>query len=261
MDCDIIRDLLPLYADGLASEASSSQIEEHTAHCPACKKLLNEMTAPLEPEPEDEEQRIMRIFQDQRRKWRRKTLLSWAAVLMAVVLVVWGIMEIRYSGEELFVSSTNEERILREMPGIALTDAEKELAKTILEVPMIRDALREDYTDFTVFKTADAVGYFSSVLPEDANIVEIAVIGYSVFFSYTVDNIYTIIEYNDVDMTGHIDTIHKSVAVSPLEEIGSDGVLGDVDTIYELTYDVGTGSSKYQKIKSRHMWFSFLDMS
>ena len=40
-----------------------------------------------------------------------------------------------------------------------------------------------------------------------------------------------------------------------------DGVLGDVDAVYELTYDAATGISRYQKIKSRHMWFSFLDFS
>lgn len=263
MECDIIRDLLPLYADGLTSEASSCRIQEHTARCPDCKKLLEEMTAPLESEPEDEEQRVMRILQDQYRKQRRKTILTWAGVLLAFVLVIWGMMEIRYSGEEFFVSSTNEERILKEVPALALTDAEKELAKTILEVPLIRDTLRDDYTDstVTVFKPDDAVGYFASILPEDAKIVEIAVIGHSVYFSYTVGNVYTIIAYNDVDMTGYIDTIHKSIALYPPDEIGKDGVMDDVDAVYELTYDVATGISRYQKIKSRHMWFSFLDFA
>lgn len=261
MNCDIIRDLLPLYADGMASEASSRHIEEHTAQCPACKKLLEEMTTPLEQKPEDEEQRVMRILQNHYRKQRRKTILTWVAALLAVVLVIWGVMEIRYSGEEIFVSSTNEEKLLKEMPGLAPTDAEKELAKTILEVPMIRDALREDYTDFTTLNTIDAAAQFASILPEDAKIMEISVIGYSVYFSYTVKNVYTIISYNDADMTGHVDTICKTIAVSPLDEIGSDGVLGDVRAVYELTHDVATGISRYQKIKSRHMWFSFLDFS
>ena len=101
MECDIIRDLLPLYADGLASEASVSQIEEHTAHCPACQKLLREMTAPMEPDPEDEERRVMGILQNHYKKLRRKTILSWVAALLAVALAIWGIMELRYSGEEI----------------------------------------------------------------------------------------------------------------------------------------------------------------
>lgn len=260
MNCDIIQDLLPLYADGMTSEASSRHIEEHIRTCPECRRLRDEMCAPLEPEPEDEDQKIMRILQDQYKKQRRKTLLTWACVLLAFVLVVWGMMEIRFSGEEIFVSSTNEEKILKEMPALALTDAEKELAKTILEVPMIRDALSEDFTDPTVLNPNDAAGYFSSIMPEDANVIEIAVIGPGVYFSYTVGNIYTIIEYSDVDLTGHVDAIYKCVAVSSMEEIGNDGMLGDVDAVYELTYGVGTGIIRCQKIKSRHMWFSFLDM-
>ena len=258
-DCELIRDLMPLYADDQASDVSRRYIEEHTAHCPACKKLLQQMCAPLEPEPEDEEQRVMRILQNHRRKQRRKTLLALGCVLLAFIMVVWGMMEIRFSGEEIYVSNTKEERILREMPEIALTDAEKELSKTILKVPLIREALRDDYSEPTVFAPNDAAGYFASIMPEDAKIVEIAVVGHCVYFSYTVKNIYTIIGYNDVDMTGHVDTITKTVAESPLDEIGTDGVLGDVKVVYELAYDAATDMARYQKIKSRHMWFSFLD--
>lgn len=261
MNCDIIRDLMPLYADGMASEASRRQIEEHTAQCPACKKLLDEMTAPLEPQPEDGEQKIIRILQAQRKKQRRKALLTWAGLLLALVLVCWCILEVSFSGEELFTSSTNEERILNEMPALALTDAEKALAQTILEVPLIRDALRDDYADPVVLNPGDASGCFSSILPEDANIMEIAVNGHAVSFSYTVGNVYTLMVYNDPDMTGHIDTIFKSIAVSALDEIGNNGVLGDVDAVYELTYDVATGNSRYQKNRSRHMWFGFLELS
>ncbi|MBQ8236784.1 MAG: zf-HC2 domain-containing protein [Oscillospiraceae bacterium] len=255
-DCELIRDLMPLYADDQTSDVSRQYIEEHTARCPACKKLLQEMCTPMEPEPEDRTEQILEML---RRKQRRKTLLTLASVVLAVIIAVWGFLEIRYSGELIYTASTNEEKILKEMPGLAPTDAEKELAKTILEVPMVRDALREDVSDFTIFKTDDAVGYFASILPEDAKIVEIAVMGHSVYFSYTIGNVYTIIAYNDADMTGHVDTISKTVAVSPLDEIGDDGVLGDVDAVYELTHDVATDISRYQKIKSRHMWFSFLD--
>ena len=43
-------------------------------------------------------------------------------------------------------------------------------------------------------------------------------------------------------------------------KIGKDGNLGNVDTVYELVYGVGIGTIRCQKLKSRHMWFSFLDM-
>ena len=259
MNCEIIRDLLPLYADGLASEASRRKIEEHTAQCPDCKKLLNEMTAPMEPEPEDEEQRVMRILQAQRKKARRKTLLTWAGVLLAFVLVVWGMMEIRFSGEEIFVSSTNEEKILKEMPALALTDAEKELAQTILEIPEVRDAIESDQ-DSTTLNLNVVSPYFDAILPENGRFTEIFVFGHSIFISIIDGKQYTCLQYTDVDMTGHIDSVAKTLAISTLDEIGEDGNLGDVKVVYELVHAVGTSLTRCQKIKSRHMWFSFLDM-
>ena len=255
-DCELIRDLMPLYADDQTSDVSRQYIEEHTARCPACKKLLQEMCAPMEPEPEDRTEQILEML---RRKQRRKTLLTVVSVVLAVIITVWGFLEIRYSGELIYTASTNEEKILKEMPGLALTDAEKELAKTILEVPLIRDALREGDSDSISLNTDEAVDSFSSILPEDAQIIDIFIIDHSVWFSYAVKNVYTCITYSDADRTGYIDTIFKTVAVSPLDEIGADGILGDVDAVYELNHDVATDISRYQKIKSRHNWFSFLD--
>lgn len=38
MKCETIRDLLPLCLDGLASEESRREVEEHLAGCPACRE-------------------------------------------------------------------------------------------------------------------------------------------------------------------------------------------------------------------------------
>ena len=41
--CDIIQDLLPLYADGCLSEASAKLVDEHLAECEECKTTLAQM--------------------------------------------------------------------------------------------------------------------------------------------------------------------------------------------------------------------------
>ena len=43
LECDVIRDLLPLYAEKLASPASSALVEQHLAACPACRAELERM--------------------------------------------------------------------------------------------------------------------------------------------------------------------------------------------------------------------------
>ena len=46
MNCDIVKDLIPLYIDGCCSEESSKIVEEHIRDCGDCKKLLDDMKTP-----------------------------------------------------------------------------------------------------------------------------------------------------------------------------------------------------------------------
>lgn len=48
MNCDVIKDLIPLYIDGCCSEESTSAVKEHLAHCQACSALAEEMSAEME---------------------------------------------------------------------------------------------------------------------------------------------------------------------------------------------------------------------
>lgn len=49
LSCGVARDLMPLYAEGLAGEESREALERHTAQCPDCAARLAAMTAPEEP--------------------------------------------------------------------------------------------------------------------------------------------------------------------------------------------------------------------
>lgn len=42
-NCEIIKDLLPLYVDRLTSEESNKLIEEHINACDKCKEMLENM--------------------------------------------------------------------------------------------------------------------------------------------------------------------------------------------------------------------------
>ena len=51
LSCDVIRDLLPLYADRAASADTAALVEEHLASCPACREELGRLGAALPAEP------------------------------------------------------------------------------------------------------------------------------------------------------------------------------------------------------------------
>ena len=104
MNCDIVRDLLPLYEDGLCSEESRKAVEEHLKSCEACRKLLPEGPAEAGQEPAAAEgsaaesgvlQGISREWKRQkRRSWRRGILLGMAlllgfALLARPLLMIW----------------------------------------------------------------------------------------------------------------------------------------------------------------------------
>lgn len=42
-DCEVIRDLLPLYADDACSEQSRALVSEHLLDCPACRDMLHKL--------------------------------------------------------------------------------------------------------------------------------------------------------------------------------------------------------------------------
>lgn len=48
MNCNIVKDLIPLYIDGCCSEESKKIVKEHIENCTSCKQLFDEMNAPTD---------------------------------------------------------------------------------------------------------------------------------------------------------------------------------------------------------------------
>ena len=68
IECDLVADLLPIYIDGKASDASKKFLEEHIKTCEECKEIYEAMTADMElPKPEKRKRRfkiptLLKIF-------------------------------------------------------------------------------------------------------------------------------------------------------------------------------------------------------
>ncbi len=46
MDCNMVKDLIPLYIDGCCSAESKKAVEEHMEECDSCRKLYEDMNTP-----------------------------------------------------------------------------------------------------------------------------------------------------------------------------------------------------------------------
>lgn len=88
MKCNIVRDLLPLYFEGLCSEETKRQLEEHTEHCTECRELMQSLKTEQEwPDQNPEWKKSIAPLNKIRKKVRRKNGLIILCVLLLLLSV------------------------------------------------------------------------------------------------------------------------------------------------------------------------------
>ena len=89
LDCEIVRDLLPSYVDGLTSGVTNRAVEAHIESCSGCTEALRRMREPERrgPAPPAELDYLKKV----RRRSGRKAVLSaaGAAVLILALICIW----------------------------------------------------------------------------------------------------------------------------------------------------------------------------
>lgn len=86
--CAVVRDLLPLYIDGVCSAASVAMVEAHLADCPACRQLATDLkAAEIETEMDAEKAGVLARHQRAQRRtaWRAGAII--AGLLMIPVMI------------------------------------------------------------------------------------------------------------------------------------------------------------------------------
>lgn len=85
VSCNIVRDLLPLYAEGLVSPDTEKMVHDHLITCNTCTKELAMLKKPL-PLPVMVDSR--KLYRLRNAIWRRFAL-GVIAVSAVVMLAVW----------------------------------------------------------------------------------------------------------------------------------------------------------------------------
>lgn len=85
--CDIVRDLLPLYHDGVVSEASKTVIEDHLAECEPCKKEYEELLLdlPIQSSNNNTKSKFKALIS--RQKTKRICILITSIILTCVLVL------------------------------------------------------------------------------------------------------------------------------------------------------------------------------
>lgn len=84
VNCGIVEDLLPLYADNVCSEQSRQAVEAHLQECGKCRKLMEIAgivpVIRMEPDRPAADRAVKRGFRKIRLRW-------WVSILLVIVLI------------------------------------------------------------------------------------------------------------------------------------------------------------------------------
>ena len=84
MKCEIIKDLLPSYIDGLTSAESNAEIEEHLETCQECREALDQMKADVHVQNVELNKQSINPF----KKLNKRVLQSIVITFTACILLV-----------------------------------------------------------------------------------------------------------------------------------------------------------------------------
>lgn len=91
ISCEIIKDLLPLYHDGVCSNESKAMIEEHLACCDRCKTELQAMDDVLPINNTEQNLKEAEAVQKLSKQWKKgmfKSLLKGMFITILSIAIV-----------------------------------------------------------------------------------------------------------------------------------------------------------------------------
>ena len=245
MNCDVIRDLLPLYMDELTSPNTNQQIEAHLQSCPACRDTLAKLSTPIETCHSENIDYIKPL----RKHLRKRRIQNLCIILLVPILILlfrWIHIQIHFPEYNSHVDTTNPTFILKKEPRAELTLDEIELARILFSHPAVQEAFPEE--GYIPLEPSLVKDVLLDYLPENADISGITLLDDYMILSYQHNGTISCLEYSDPDHTGFVDLIQKTVATPEKS--------GDVKYFYIAKYNTATRETEYERWSTYRNWFS-----
>ena len=275
MTCEVIRDLLPLCADGVASEESRAAVDAHIRTCDKCRTLYESMCAPVEAKPTEKEADYMAAVKRQKRANCRFLFLVYGITLGVVLLVL-----LFWKGDQLLRDQVWRQeatiltpgQVAEEMPQALLTREEKELAKVIFFLPEVQDAF-EDGQAAAVGTHLPEELYRELMIqagfdPDSVKHGYADIMGRTVVLDWYNDEYRCILEFIDADESGCADVLRKTTSARVPQEGVQTGIPHDIP-VYTAEINaalIGAAEDKsmedlntvYEKSVQKRDWLYFL---
>jgi hypothetical protein len=123
ISCNVIRDILPLYVENMASQDTRDIVEEHIASCEKCKKRLEEMRT-FEEMPVDTDIAPLRNIQNTLRRNKLQTI-----IFSVMVTLVFAVVTMAYLTTPAYISyNENAVSIIEKDDGTVLLNFSEEVS-------------------------------------------------------------------------------------------------------------------------------------
>lgn len=92
INCDIIKDVLPLYLDGVVSDATKEMVEEHLSSCDSCRKEAEMLKQDIIlPTTKNIQLSEAKIFKKLKSNLRKKNVIILLSTILATTLLIIGL--------------------------------------------------------------------------------------------------------------------------------------------------------------------------
>lgn len=115
-ECDIVKDLLFSYNDGVLSKTSIEFVENHIKTCRDCNNVLEEIKSELK---EKDDKKDIDIFKSIKRKMSKKNILIFISLIILLIVVIFNILVFKNYNE---IASTMEIYLYDEITDEELED-------------------------------------------------------------------------------------------------------------------------------------------
>lgn len=161
-ECDIVKDLLFSYNDGVLSKTSTEFVENHIKTCRDCNNVLEEIKSELK---EKDDKKDIDIFKSIKRKMSKKNILIFISLIILLIVVIFNILVFKNYNE---IASTMEIYLYDE-----ITDEELEnIRNTIIqnaENIEIEYVSKDDALNEVMTWDEDVGNFLSEFTSEDTN--------------------------------------------------------------------------------------------
>ena len=124
-ECDIVKDLLFSYNDGVLSETSNEFVEEHLKNCESCNNALKEIR---QESGKIEQKKEIDAFKGVRKKLTKKNIIISISLIILLIIIIFNILVFKNYNE---VASTMVVYLEEDITNEQLENIEEKITQNV----------------------------------------------------------------------------------------------------------------------------------